>query len=67
MVGETHSGQALAPCHVALVLDREQGNGGASKARQVVLTELREGLVGSPLHGVVKVVAGGYDEPGSHA
>jgi hypothetical protein len=33
----------------------------------VALTELREGLVGSPLHGVIEVVAGGRGEPGRHA
>jgi hypothetical protein len=66
-LGVTHSGQALAPRHVALILNREQGDGGASKARQVVLTELREGLVGSPPQGVVEVVASGRGEPGRHA
>jgi hypothetical protein len=63
----THSGQALALHHVALILNREQGNGSAGKARQVVLTELHEGLVGSPLQGVVEVIAGGRGEPGHHA
>jgi hypothetical protein len=33
----------------------------------VALTELREGLVGRPLQGVVEVVAGGRGEPGRHA
>ena len=33
----------------------------------MVLTELRGGLVGSPLHGVIEVVAGGRGEPGHHA
>jgi hypothetical protein len=63
-LGVTHSGPALAPCHAALVLDREHGNGGAGKARQVALTELHEGLVGSPLQGVVEVIAGGRGELG---
>jgi hypothetical protein len=49
------------------ILDREQGNGGAGKARQVVLTELREVLVGSPLQGVIEVIAGGCGEPCRHA
>jgi hypothetical protein len=49
ILGVTHSGQALAPHRVALILDGEQGNGSAGKARQVALTELREGMVGSPL------------------
>jgi hypothetical protein len=66
-LGVAHSGQALASCWVSLILDREQGNGGTGKARQVALTELQEGLVGSPLQGVVEVVAGGRGEPGHHA
>jgi hypothetical protein len=32
-----------------------------------VLTELHEGLVGSPLQGVIEVIAGGRGEPGRHA
>jgi hypothetical protein len=47
--------------------NKEYGNGGAGKAWQVVLTELREGLVGSSLQGVVEVIAGGRGEPGHHA
>jgi hypothetical protein len=65
--GVTHSGQMLAPHCVALVLNLEQGNGGASKTWQVALTELYEGLVGSPLQSVVEVVVGGRGEPGHHA
>jgi hypothetical protein len=67
MLGVTHSGQALAPHRVALVLDGEQGNGGAGKARQVALTELREGLVGSPLQSVIEIVTSSCGEPGHHA
>jgi hypothetical protein len=67
MFGVAHSGQALTPHRVALVLDREQGNGNACKAWQVALRELREGLVGNPLKSVIKVVAGGRGEPGCHA
>jgi hypothetical protein len=66
-LGVTHNGQALAPCRVALILNRKQGNGCAGKAQQVALTELHEGLVGSPLQGVVEVVAGRRGEPGHHA
>jgi hypothetical protein len=66
-LGVAHSGQALTPRRVALVMNREQGNGGAGKAQQVALTELHEGLVGSPLQGVVEVVAGGHGELGRHA
>jgi hypothetical protein len=67
MLAVTHSGQALAPRHVALILNREQGNGGAGKTRQVALTELHEGLVGSPLQGAIEVITGGRGEPGRHA
>jgi hypothetical protein len=44
-LGVAHSGQALTPNRVALILNRKQGNGSAGKAQQVALTELREGLV----------------------
>jgi hypothetical protein len=57
-----HSDQALTPRHVALVLDGEHG-----KARQVALREFHEGLVGSPLQSVVKVIIGSCGEPGLHA
>jgi hypothetical protein len=40
---------ALTPHRVALILNGEQGDGGAVEDWQVALTELREGLVGSPL------------------
>jgi hypothetical protein len=66
-LGFTHNGQALAPHRVALILDGEQGNGSADKARQVALTEFYEGLVGSPLQSIVEVIAGGRGEPGRHA
>jgi hypothetical protein len=33
----------------------------------VALTELHEGLVGSPLQGVIEVIAGGRGESGRHA
>jgi hypothetical protein len=48
-LGVTDGGHALTPHHVALIPNREQGNGGVTKNWQVVLTKLREGLVGSPL------------------
>jgi hypothetical protein len=48
-LGVTDGSHALTPHLVALVPNREQGKGGVSENRQVVLTELREGLVGSPL------------------
>jgi hypothetical protein len=66
-LGVAHNRQALAPRHVALILDGEQGNGSASKAQQVALTELREGLVGSPLQSVIEVFTGGRGEPSHHA
>jgi hypothetical protein len=40
---------ALTPHRVTLVLNGEQGNSGVTENRQVALTELCEGLVGSPL------------------
>jgi hypothetical protein len=62
-LGVIHSGQALVPRRVALVLDGEQGNSSTGKACKVALIELREGLVGNPLQSVVEVVAGGRGEP----
>jgi hypothetical protein len=63
----THSGQALAPRRVALVLHGEKGNGSAGKAHQVALTGLCEGLVGSSLQSVIVVIIGGCGELGHHA
>jgi hypothetical protein len=51
-----NGGYALTPHRVALVLNGEQGDGGVAEDRQVALTELSEGLVGSPLQSVVEVV-----------
>jgi hypothetical protein len=45
----TNGGHALTPHHIALVPNEEQGDGGVTQDWLVVLTELREGLVGSPL------------------
>jgi hypothetical protein len=42
-------GKALTPSWVAHVPDGEQGNGGTSGVRQVVLVEFSEGLVDNPL------------------
>jgi hypothetical protein len=39
----------VTPYLVVLILNGEQGNGGVAEDRQVALTKLREGLVGSPL------------------
>jgi hypothetical protein len=55
-LGVTNSGHTLTPHHVAHVPIREQGDSSAIEDRQVVLTELHEGLVGSPLQSVIKVV-----------
>jgi hypothetical protein len=45
----TNGSQALTPNCIALVLDVEQGNGGAVEAWQVALKKLHDGLVGKPL------------------
>jgi hypothetical protein len=66
-LGVTNDGQALTPCYVALILNGEQGNSGADEARQVALTKLREGLVGSPLQSVVEVIACSHGEPSHDA
>jgi hypothetical protein len=55
-LGVTDGGHALTPHRIALILNGEQGKGGVAENRQVALTELREGLVGSPLQSVVEVV-----------
>jgi hypothetical protein len=62
----TDGGHALTPHRVALILNGEQGNGGVTENRQVVLTELREGLVGSPLQSVVEVVTSSRGKPSCH-
>jgi hypothetical protein len=60
MVGRKHGvadgGHALTPHRVTLVPNGEQGNGGVTENWQMVLTELREGLVGNPLQSVIEVV-----------
>jgi hypothetical protein len=55
-LGVTHGSHMLTPHRIALVPNEEQGNGGVAENRQVALTELREGLVGSPLQSIVEVV-----------
>jgi hypothetical protein len=50
----TDGGHVRTPHCIALILNGEQGNGGITENRQVVLTELCEGLVGSRLQSVVK-------------
>jgi hypothetical protein len=65
-LGVADGGHALTPHRVALVSNGEQGNGGVTENWQVVLTELREGLVGSPLQSVVEVVTPSHGKPSHH-
>jgi hypothetical protein len=62
-LGVTNGGHTLTPYRVALVPNGEQGDGGVAEDRQVMLTELREGLVGSPLQSVIEVIAPSRGEP----
>jgi hypothetical protein len=55
-LGVTDGGHALTPHRIALVSNGDQDNSGVTENWQVVLTELREGLVGSPLQSVVEDV-----------
>jgi hypothetical protein len=48
-LGVADGGYTLTPHRIALILNEEQGNGGVTENRQVVLIELHEGLVGSTL------------------
>jgi IMP cyclohydrolase len=48
-LGVTNGSHTLTPHRVVLILNGEQGYGGVVEARQVVLTKLHEGLVGSSL------------------
>jgi hypothetical protein len=70
MVGQklrvADGGHALTPHHVALIPNGEQGNAGVTENPQVVLTELREGLVGSPLQSVIDVVTPSRGKPSRH-
>jgi hypothetical protein len=65
-LGVANGGHALTPHHIALILNGKQGDGGVTEDRQVVLTELREGLVGSPLQSVIEVVTPSCGEPSHH-
>jgi hypothetical protein len=62
-LGVANGGHALTPHHVALILNGEQGYGDVTKDRQVVLTELHEGLVDSPLQSVIEVIASSRGKP----
>jgi hypothetical protein len=65
-LGVTNGGHALTQHHVALIPNGEQGDGGIAEDWQVALTELHEGLVGSPLQSVVEVVATSCGKPSHH-
>jgi hypothetical protein len=62
----TDGGHTLTPHRVALISNGEQGNGGVTEDWQVALTELREGLVGSPLQSVVEVITLSRGKPSRH-
>jgi hypothetical protein len=61
-----NGGYTLTPHHVVLVPNGEQGDGGAIEDRQVALTELREGFMGSPRQSVVEVIDPIRGEPSHH-
>jgi hypothetical protein len=65
-LGVTDGAHALTPHRVALIPNGEQGNDGVTENWQVVLTEHREGLVGSPLQSVVEVVTPSHCKPSRH-
>jgi hypothetical protein len=65
-LGVADGGHALTPHRVALVPNGEQGNGRVAEISQVVLTELHEGLVGSPLQSVIEVVPLSHGKPSCH-
>jgi hypothetical protein len=61
-----NDGHALTPHRIALIPNGEQGDGGVDEDRQVALTELREGLVSSPLQSVIEVVTQSHGKPSRH-
>jgi hypothetical protein len=65
-LGVADGDHALTPHRVALIPNGEQGNGGVIENWQVALTELREGLVGSPLHSVIEVITPSRGKPSCH-
>jgi hypothetical protein len=70
MVGQklrvADGGHVLTPHRVALIPNGEQGNDGVTENWQVALTELCEGLVGSPLQSVVEAVTPSRGKPSRH-
>jgi hypothetical protein len=65
-LGVANGGHALTPHLIALVPNGKQGDGGVTEDRQVVLTELHEGLVGSPLQSVIEVITPSHGKPSRH-
>jgi hypothetical protein len=65
-LGVANGGHTLTPHRVALILNREQGDDGVTEDRQVVVTELREGPMGSSLQSVVEVIASSPGKPSHH-
>jgi hypothetical protein len=65
-LGVADGGHTFTPHRVALILNGEQGNDSVVENRQVALTELHEGLVGSPLQSVVKVITPSRGKPNHH-
>jgi hypothetical protein len=65
--GVIDGSHAPTPSLVALILNGQQGNRSASGVLQVSLTELHEGLVGSPLQRVIQVISCGRSSPNRQA
>jgi hypothetical protein len=65
-LGVANSSHVLTPHHVTLILNGEQGTGGVTEDRQVVLTELCEGLVGSPLQSIIEVITSSRGKASRH-
>jgi hypothetical protein len=65
-LGVANDGHTLTPHRIALIPNGEQGDGGVVEYRQVVLEELREGLVGSPLQSVFEVITPSRGKPSRH-
>jgi hypothetical protein len=65
-LGVTNGSHVLNPHRVALIPDGKQCDSGVTEDQQVVLTELREGLVGSPFQSVVEVVTPSRGKPSRH-
>jgi hypothetical protein len=65
-LGIANGGHALTPQRIVLILNGEQGDGGVTEDWHVVLTELREGLVGSPLQSVVELIDSSRGKPSRH-